>query len=407
MSSVAATLASRPALPVRPDVDLRALAARRLDRLRDVLIEEELDALLLTTPESVSYATGFVSVTSVVFRTWRGAVLLTADGVLLIAPAADVAAAADAGVPVEQIVPFGRFYFESSSPDPVAQAADVHQDLPAALETAARRAGLGSGRRVGVENLAANGDLSGPLGGVDTVEAGAIVAAVRAVKLPPEVELLAYGARLVEAGIDAALAAAREGITELELAGIITAVIGAGGGLPRFVVSTTGPRTALADAPATQRAWRSGELARFDVGCTVDGYWSDIGRTAVLGEADPLQASRYAAILAGEQAQFDVARPGVTAGQVFDTAVAAVEAGGLTPYRRHHCGHGIGQSVYETPILSPGVDTPLVPGMTFCFETPYYQVGWGGMMVEDLVQVTDTGVRVLTASDRGLRVVPA
>jgi Xaa-Pro aminopeptidase len=173
------------------------------------------------------------------------------------------------------------------------------------------------------------------------------------------------------------------------------------------VVSTTGPRTALADAPATRRSWRPGELARFDVGCTVDGYWSDIGRTAVLGGPDRLQASRYAAILAGEQAQFAAARPGVTTAQLFDVAVAAVEAGGITPYRRHHCGHGIGQSVYEAPIISSGVDRPLVAGMTFCFETPYYEVGWGGMMVEDLVQVTGGGLRVLTGSDRGLRVVPA
>ena len=45
--------------------------------------------------------------------------------------------------------------------------------------------------------------------------------------------------------------------------------------------------------------------------------------------------------------------------------------------------------------------------MTFCFETPYYEVGWGGMMVEDLVLITDGGLRVLTDADRSLRVVPA
>ena len=97
----------------------------------------------------------------------------------------------------------------------------------------------------------------------------------------------------------------------------------------------------------------------------------------------------------------------MTASEIFASAVAVVEQGGIRPYRRHHCGHGIGLSVYEAPIISPGVDTPLAAGMTFCFETPYYQVGWGGMMVEDLVLITGDGMTVLTDGDRGLRVVPA
>ena len=112
--------------------------------------------------------------------------------------------------------------------------------------------------------------------------------------------------------------------------------------------------SALSDARATDREWNPGELLRFDVGCTFDGYWSDIGRTAVLGEPSSEQARCYAAILAGEGEQLDAARPGMTAGQLFDVAVQAVEAAGLRPYRRHHCGHAIGSEVYERPIVAPG-----------------------------------------------------
>lgn len=45
--------------------------------------------------------------------------------------------------------------------------------------------------------------------------------------------------------------------------------------------------------------------------------------------------------------------------------------------------------------------------MTFCFETPYYEIGWGGMMVEDTVVVTDDGHRRFTVTDRNLRVIAA
>jgi len=82
-----------------------------------------------------------------------------------------------------------------------------------------------------------------------------------------------------------------------------------------------------------------------------------------------------------------------------------VEASGLKPYRRHHCGHAIGTEVYERPVIAAGSSTVLKPGMVFCFETPYYEIGWGGMMVEDALVVTAEGAEVLTVSDRSLRVI--
>jgi Xaa-Pro aminopeptidase len=172
-------------------------------------------------------------------------------------------------------------------------------------------------------------------------------------------------------------------------------------------VVTSGPRSALADAFATDRALALGELLRFDIGCLLDGYWSDIGRTAVVGPPDELQRRRYDAIFAGEQTQIDSVKPGMAAGEVFDLAMDEVRAHGIPGYRRQHCGHGIGAEVYENPIITAGVATPLEVGMTFCFETPYYELGWGGMMVEDTLVITETGCTLLTESDRSLRVIEA
>jgi Xaa-Pro aminopeptidase len=43
--------------------------------------------------------------------------------------------------------------------------------------------------------------------------------------------------------------------------------------------------------------------------------------------------------------------------------------------------------------------------MVFCFETPYYEIGWGGMMVEDTLVITERGCELLSVSDRSLRVI--
>jgi Xaa-Pro aminopeptidase len=42
--------------------------------------------------------------------------------------------------------------------------------------------------------------------------------------------------------------------------------------------------------------------------------------------------------------------------------------------------------------------------MVFCVETPYYEHGWGGIQVEDAVEVTADGTRLLTRSSRHLTV---
>lgn len=394
---------TRFTVPPRPAVDTAALARDRLDRLRAGLAAQPYDAVVLTEPESVLYATGYRSMPGQVFRTHRMAALVTATDLWLVAPAADVPAADATSVPVGRISPFGRFYVESGSPDPVTEVADRHDGLAAAL--AAAVATLPSATRLAVETRDVPADVLAACG--DVVDDGAgLLFAVRSRKLPAEVELLRYAARLAEAGIDAALEAAGPGTTEAELAAVVAGTMVAGGGDPRFVVALTGERSALADAVPSNRAWRPGEIARFDVGCVVDGYWSDIGRTAVLGEPSARQRDVYAAVRAGEDEQLAAARPGLPAAELFGIGLDAV-ARGVPRYRRQHCGHGIGLSIYEPPIVAPGVGTELAADMTFCFETPYYELGWGGMMVEDAVVVTGDGVELLTRSSRDLRVVAA
>jgi Xaa-Pro dipeptidase len=371
------------------------LTEARLGRLRAELAAAPFDAVVLTAPEDVQYATGYRSVAGQLHRSHPMAALVSGDRVVLVAPASEAAPAVDAGIAADDIVPFGRFYF--AGPGPAAAMSDRNADFAAALKKAYGL--LGRGR------VAVAGDLPADIGEDD---ATAWMLGVRAVKLPGEQELLREAARLAERGIEAALARAAAGVTERELAAEVATAMAADGGTPRFTVVTAGERSALGDAFAADRPLASGDLLRFDVGCVYEGYWSDIARTAVVGEPTARQQAYYDALLAGVQAEFAAARPGATAGAVFDAAVAEVErTGGPTPYRRHHAGHAIGLSVYEHPIVGPGRDTELVPGMVFCLETPYYELGWGGMMVEDTGVVTGEGFELFTSIDRSLRVVPA
>lgn len=391
-----------------PNTSVGDLVAARLARLRAALAAAPFDWVVAGTPANVAYASGYRSVQGDIMSTHGMAALVGTDDLWLVGPCADSAPALEAGIPDDRYVSYGRFFFES--PDGGATPTtlvDQHATFVDALLAAARAAFRG-GVTVGVDGGLRAGTREA-LAGVPSVDAvtDAVVwlCGVRAVKLPGEVERLERAARLAETGIDAALEAAVEGASEDDLARVVARAMAEGGGVPRFIVVTAGDRSALADARPTRRPWRTAELLRLDVGCLYDGYWSDIGRTAVLGEPDELQASRYAAILAGVDAQLDALRPGVTASQLFDVGVEAVEAHGLRPYRRHHCGHGIGSEIYEPPIISPASDDELAEGMALCLETPFYELSWGGMMVEDTVVVTADGYRMLSGSDRSLRVI--
>ncbi|MGF3056085.1 M24 family metallopeptidase [Microbacterium sp. YY-01] len=392
-------------------IDPHLISARQ-DRLRSQLEQAPFDSVLTLSAANFDYATGYRSVSATVHGISPLAALVSADELLVIGPVADSAPGFDAGLNPDDYLAYGRFYFESDNGSARAsQLVDEHADYAQALAAAVTRLQLQHGR-IGIDERACPMPLRHQLAEllplVQFVDASDWLAGVRAIKLPGEVALLEQSARIVESAILAGIAAAGVGVTEAEIARVVTSAMVTADTEPRFVVVTSGPRSALADAYATNRALQPGDLLRFDVGGMYEGYWSDLGRTAVIGEPSAKQKSFYEAILVAEQAQFDMARPGVLAQDLFTRAVDVVEAsGGPRPYRRQHCGHGIGLEVYESPIIRPDSPTPLEAGMTFCFETPYYELGWGGMMVEDTLVVTENGIRLLSDRGRDLTVVAA
>ena len=267
----------------------------------------------------------------------------------------------------------------------------------------------GAGHRVGLDE----GNLFAPawarlaerLAGTTLIPAYQLLRRARMVKSPTEVARLERAAQIAEDSVAAVLARLGPGVTEREAVMVYEEEVVRRGASPYFSVITIGERAALADVYPSTRALQPGDLVRFDLGCVYEGYRSDISRTAVLGAPDAKQARYYGAALAGERAAIEAMKPGVPVGRIFDIAVQTTRAAGIPHYQRHHVGHGIGLEPYDPPTIAPGGDTVLEPGMVFCVETPYYEHGWGGVQVEDAVEVTAAGARLLTRSSRELRIV--
>ncbi len=149
---------------------------------------------------------------------------------------------------------------------------------------------------------------------------------------------------------------------------------------------------------------KKGDLFFADVGLRYDGYLSDFGRTAVIGEPSKKVKTYYNAVLNGEEEAIKAIKPGVKASEIFKIALETVRKEGITHYRRGACGHGIGAG-FDLPLISPDDDTILEENMVLEIETPYREIGFGGFMLEDTILVKKKGAEILTKIDRDLQIV--
>ncbi|MDR7420576.1 MAG: Xaa-Pro peptidase family protein [Armatimonadota bacterium] len=388
------------------------------DRAAAAMAAEDLAALVATTYQNVYYASGFRSFGQPILRTTQVYAVVARDGLDRPAVAHPIGEADMAAqFPVQGTLhPFGTFYIEPGrlgTDDPedarlrrygveATPLPSAEEALVAALSAAGVRHG-----RVGIDEIGIAPDVlhrvRARCADLELLPAARLWRRIRAVKTDAEVARLERATHIVEDATEAALAAASEGITEAEMAHVFDTAVVRGGGHPLFTVIAFGAHAACPNAVPGARRLRRGDLIRFDVGCTYEGYCSDIARTAVLGAPSARQADAYRAILAGQDAALAVIRPGVSAAEVFDAAVEGVRRAGLPRYRRQHVGHGVGLEIYDDPLLGPGDATLLEPGMVLEVETPYYELGFGGLQVEDTVVVTEAGCCVLTRSSRDMR----
>ncbi|MBS7705508.1 M24 family metallopeptidase [Chelatococcus asaccharovorans] len=367
-------------------------------------VSDDIALVVSSDTANKAYLSGYVSMAHDLAPSYRSAALVSRDRTSLVVSAADAGPASEFLRKAGQIHRYGEFYFETVEDWSKDFLKPARSDFTAAFKEAINAVRPTDGL-IGVDRT--NDDLLWDLcreilGEHRIADVTRCLGAARATKSPGEIARLREATRLVEDGFRRIIKQAHPGMTEIDLAAMITEGMVAGGGIPRFVSVTSGPRSALADTYSTRRVIAKGETIRIDAGCTVDGYWSDMARTFLFGEPDTRQKTTYAALLAGLEEQLATVRAGVPANVLFDVAMKAVRSNGLPHYKRQHCGHGIGLRSYDSPTVNATDTTVLLEGMCLCLETPYYKLGLDGMMVEDTIRVTADGFEPITTLSREL-----
>lgn len=139
-----------------------------------------------------------------------------------------------------------------------------------------------------------------------------------------------------------------------------------------------------------------GDLVVVDFGVRIAGTCTDLTRTFSIGRPTAHQREIYTAVHAAHAAALRAVRPGVIGRDVDDAARQVLTLHRLGRAFRHSTGHGVGYRIHQRPYLSPRSVDQLMCGQIITIEPGVYLRGWGGIRIEDMVEVTATGAHVLS-----------
>jgi Xaa-Pro aminopeptidase len=369
--------------------------AERIERLQEAMQEAGFDAIAAGLPANVLLLTGYFPVVGNSFA------IVTREGELVLFAPEDERDLAECRC-FDPIV-----YYR---PDGI-QA--LRRQICSALPLDGKVVGFESGEFYEPASYASmhlfHTDIMELLEGAVLRSAGELLARVRAVMTPIEIDRVRRACRIAEAAFRAGGEQLAPGLKETEAAAnfrVPLVTIGTGfEGVVRadgFVFCMSGAHSAEACAAFARSRARQIEVAEFAlVHCNshADGYWTDITRTWCFGPVSDLQRKMYEAVFAARAAAIDAVRPGVPAADVDRAARGVMGSYGFGAEFKHSTGHGVGFAAIHhgaRPRIAPNSPDRLETGMVFNIEPAVYIDGFGGLRHCDMVAVTETGAELLT-----------
>jgi len=356
----------------------------RLDRLTRAITSDGLDALLIMSPVGTCYLSGSYLLTQFVIPERQAFVLLTSGG--------------EATYLICSIEEVASRHF--SWIEDVHTYIEYVQTPASAIAALLEKRGL-TKAKIGVETHAIPYDtlryLKHTLTGNSFVPWDEGFGRFMMIKDEMEIDALEAAGRQTQAAIEKGVTEAGPGSSELDVANSILAGIMGYGIMPMFNVFASGSRTLMTHAEATDRVMQPGELFRLDMGGRAPNhYLSDMARTAVVGSPSADQEVIYKKLFTIQNEVIEACRPGVAASELYHICQRTFQALDL-PFGMPHIGHGMGIGLHEAPMLHPGNDTPLQPGMVLNIEPAVVLVErQEAYHIEDLLLVTESEPRLLT-----------
>jgi Xaa-Pro aminopeptidase len=378
----------------------------RLERMRQAMEAERLDALILRWPENVLLLSGFwpmIGATLLVFPR-EGA------PVCVIPHCYENEARLSLWEAKTVFYRFGVL----NAPNPASCVRDILSDL-------ARGKGW---RRIGYEAFEAvapswnSAEVLVPTArtlelyraafdGSELIDASLLLHTQRRRKTSYEIGKIRTVSEISCLGLEAFERSVEVGISGVELAALVEREIMTRGtgyqGAARvraYAQVAVGPdESAVGYRPneiSTRHRLERGEVALLELGVVADGYWADRTRVRIAGAPSEEQLRVFDTVRTAQEAAIASIRPGATGADVDEAARSVIRNAGYADAFPHITGHGVGFAYHEAaPLLAPGSTGGLEEGMVTSVEPGVYFTPCGGFRIEDDVLVTENGSEVL------------
>lgn len=346
---------------------------RRLAKLRSLLRQEQLPALLVTKFVNVTYLTGFSGDDSYLLVTAKDAIMLS-----------------------------DFRYVDQLQEECPGLAAEIRPQGVSMLQLITQVARQAKISRLGIEaesmSVGLHERLRQALPKVELAATSGLVEKLREIKDREEIEQIRQSVYVAQRAFEVIRAQLRPEQTEKRVAAELEYQIrqfgGSGGSFAPIVA--VGPRAALPHAVPTDRRMDASDFVLIDWGAKAPHYASDLTRILVTGKISAKLERVYGVVLKAQLRAIEAIRPGARMSDVDAVARTVIAQAGWGKNFGHGLGHGIGLEIHESPRLAVQQDQPLVAGMVVTVEPGIYLPGWGGVRIEDDVLVTRDGHEVLS-----------
>ena len=347
----------------------------RLDRLKQILREKNLDGIFISQPDNRFYLSGFDGSAGYLLITQRDTLLATDFRYLeqVKKQSPDFTVFRITGSVVKW---FPEITGETGIKTLGFESGDITHSLYRQLTEALITAGL-SIQLKPVEGL---------------------VESLRIIKDASEIERIKQAVNITDRAFEYIDSIIQPGMTELEVAWQLEKFQRENGSqaMPFEVIVASGPNSALPHAKPTNKEIKIGEPIVIDMGARIDHYCSDFTRTLYLGEQDDTYKRVYDTVLGAQLSAIALIKGGITGNEADNFARTVIEEAGFGDEFGHSLGHGTGLAAHENPRVGSNSEDILSDGMVFSIEPGIYLPGWGGVRIEDLAMIENGVINVLS-----------
>lgn len=231
-----------------------------------------------------------------------------------------------------------------------------------------------------------------------------LIEKLREIKSPEEIANIRVACQINDTVFLKLLDKIKVGVTEKELSALCAYYIKMEGGDVQIGESIflTGKRSSLIIGYATDAKLEEGDFLLMNYGTRYKGYLTDFSRTVVIGKPNSEQKRVYETVQNAQNAAINSIKAGALAKEPFYSSAKVFEDAGLIEYHYEGMGHGIGLFMHEEPFLDKNSKNILEKNSVLTVEPGIYIPEWGGVRLEDIVVVTETGCEILSKTTKDL-----